>query len=120
MKNKILFALKVVFLLLIVLWIGIVVVDYFNARNAKDPVVCMKQEVHVYDKSGSTDYDVYKKEDFLDKFSEKERENMSYTKVCVGLGYKVYEYHRIFNDSKRNFNAVEFGPFFITERQSAN
>ena len=41
------------------------------------------------------------------------QENLKYTYKCVGLGYKVYRYHR-------EFNAVEFGPFFIAERTGTN
>ena len=34
------------------------------------------------------------------------------TYECLGLGYKIYRY-------ERSFRAVEFGPFFIKERMSA-
>lgn len=35
------------------------------------------------------------------------------TYICTGLGYKMYRY-------ERDFNAVEFGPFFTKERTSVN
>lgn len=111
MKDKVIFGLKVVLLILIVAWVGIVVIDYFNARNTKDPSFCLKEEIRVYSQGGTLEKTM-SMEDF-NKLGKDEQDAMSYTYVCVGLGYKVYRYHR-------EFNAIEFGPFFISERQSAN
>lgn len=125
MKEKGIFILKVVLIVIIVLWIGIVLVDYFQVRQTKDPIFCLKNEVIVYDMKGEKK-DTFKKKDFDAEYnsnvltSMKNSENISYTSVCVGVGYKIYRYHRMFEDSTKNFNAVEFGPFFISERQSAN
>lgn len=111
MKNKVIFVLKIVLLVLIIAWVGIVVIDYFNARNTKDPSFCIKEEIRVYKQNGDLDRTLSKSE--FDKMNKDEQDNLSYTYVCLGLGYKVYRYHR-------DFNAIEFGPFFISERQSAN
>lgn len=118
MKNKVVTILKVVFIIVIVIWIGIVLIDYFQVRGTNDPMFCLKQEVRIYDKSGEN-YTTKTLEEF-NKFTDNEKDNLSYTKACVGAGYKVYQYHRLFTDQSKNFSAVEFGPFFITERQSAN
>lgn len=111
MKDKVILGLKIVFILVIVLWIGIVLVDYFNARNVKDPMFCLSQEIKVYNESGKLTKTMSKAD--FDKLSDNERDELSYTLVCTGLGYKVYRYHR-------EFSAIEFGPFFIKERQQAN
>jgi len=111
MKNKVIFILKIVLLVLIVVWVTLVVIDYFNARNTKDPSFCLKEEIRIYNQGGNLEKTIGKEE--FEKMSKEEQDNLSYTYVCVGLGYKVYRYHR-------DFNAIEFGPFFIAERQSAN
>ncbi|MCI8394542.1 MAG: hypothetical protein HFH86_03565 [Bacilli bacterium] len=107
MKKNVMLALKILLLIFIVAWIGIVIFDYFNARNEKDLSFCLKEEVHVYDKEGNR-INVYKMENF-EKLSNEEKENMLYTYECLGLGYKFYRY-------RREFKAIEFGPFFIKER----
>ncbi len=111
MKGKVVLVLKIVFLVLIVAWVGIVVIDYFNARNLKDSSFCLKEVVHIYNTNGELTKTMSKDE--FEQLSSSEKDNTLYTSVCTGLGYKVYRYHR-------EFNAIEFGPFFIEERQSAN
>lgn len=108
MKDKVIFALKILFLVLIVAWVSIVITDYFNARNGDDPKFCLKEKIHVYNASGNLVETISKTE-----FNKEQSDDMLYTYECLGLGYKVYQYHR-------DFSAIEFGPFFISERQSAN
>ena len=81
MKDKVKLGIKIVFLVFIIAWMGILIRDYS------------------------------KKE--FDALSENERNEMLYTYQCTGLGYKFFRY-------KREFNAIEFGPFFTKERQSVN
>ncbi len=114
MKDKIVLGLKIVFLVVIIGWIGLVLIDYFNARGMQDdsqklPKFCIKQEIHVYDANGDLSNTLSMKD--FNKMSETQKEGMNYTYECVGLGYKVYRYHR-------EFKAIEFGPFFIQERMS--
>lgn len=109
MKDKILFVAKIVLLVFIVIWVGIVVIDYFNARNSKNPSFCIKEQVNIYNASGDLERTIGMDE--FDKMSDSEKESTYYTYACTGLGYKVYRYHR-------DFSAIEFGPFFISERQS--
>ena len=86
MKKVIINVLKIIAILLVIVWIGIIFVDYFKARDGHDPMFCIKEEVKTYD-----DGTVYS---------------------CTGLGYKLFRYER------KSISAVEFGPFFIQERQS--
>lgn len=110
MKEKVIFVLKILFIVFLFFWIGFVVIDYFNARNSRDPRFCLKQEVRVYNEVGTLTK-TYKMNEF-NQLDDSEKQELSYTYVCVGLGYKIYRYHR-------DFHAIEFGPFFISERQSA-
>lgn len=103
--------LKILVLILIIFWIGIVIVDYLNAKNSRDGSFCWSEEVKVYDKSGNVQK-TYNMQEFS-QLSDEEKKDLYYTYVCKGLGYKIYRYHR-------EFNAIEFGPFFISERQNAN
>jgi hypothetical protein len=111
MKNKVWLVVKILILVFIILWIGIIVLDYFNAKNNKEMKFCMSQVVHIYNSNG---VEVEKRDG--KGFQEKDYENYSYTYECKGLGYKVYRYNR--TDTNPPFKAVEFGPFFIKERQS--
>lgn len=111
MKDKIVFGAKIVLLVLIVAWVGVVVVDYFNARNSKNPNFCIKEQVKIYSASGTLERTIGMDE--FNNMSDSEKEATYYTYACTGLGYKVYRYHR-------DFSAIEFGPFFISERQSIN
>lgn len=112
MKDKIWFVVKILILVLIVVWIGILVMDYFNAKNNSDMKFCLNESVYIYEEG--------KKVKELDgkDFKESDYEGLSYTYECKGLGYKVYRYNR--TDTNPPFKAVEFGPFFIKERQSLN
>jgi hypothetical protein len=111
MKNKIWLIVKILILVLIVAWIGVIILDYFNAKNSKDMKFCMKEYVHIYNTNG---LEVETRS--VNGFNEKDYENYSFTYECKGLGYKVYRYNR--TDTNPPFKAVEFGPFFIKERQS--
>ncbi len=111
MKDKVKLGIKIVFLVFIIAWMGIVIMDYFKAKGGDNPQFCIKEEYHVYNESGNLIRDYSKKE--FDALSENERNEMLYTYQCTGLGYKFFRY-------KREFNAIEFGPFFTKERQSVN
>lgn len=86
MKKIIVNIFKVMVILLVIAWIAIIFIDYFNVTNDKEPQFCIKEETKTYD-----DGTVYS---------------------CTGLGYKLFRYDR------KSISAVEFGPFFIQERQS--
>ena len=85
MKKIIVNSIKVFIILLIIVWIVIIFVDYFKAKDGDNLRFCIKEELKTYD-----DGTVY---------------------ICTGLGYKAYRYER------KSISAVEFGPFFIQERQ---
>ncbi len=110
MKNKVIFGVKIAFIVLIVVWIFLVLIDYFNVRGERNPQFCLKEEVHVFDAEGKLS-NTLSMEDF-NKFTDSQKAGMLYTYECVGLGYKAYRYNR-------EFKAIEFGPFFIKERTSA-
>lgn len=111
MKNIFKVGIKIVILILIVLWMGIVIMDYFKAKGGNNPNFCVSEEIHVYNEGGNL-IKTYKMKEF-DALSESEKSSMSYTYQCVGLGYKFYRYNR-------EFKAIEFGPFFIKERLSVD
>ena len=71
---------------------------------------CMSESVYIYENGKNTVTRDGK------GFKEADYEGISYTYECKGLGYKVYRYNR--TDTNPPFKAVEFGPFFIKERQS--
>lgn len=106
MKAKVIFALKILFLVSITAWVSIIIVDYFQAKKGNDLKFCIKEDVHIYDESGKLINTISAKD-----FNKNENNDTLYTYECLGLGYKYYQYHR-------EFSAIEFGPFFIPERQS--
>ena len=72
----------------IVFWVCIVILaviwltDFFRMRDNKEPVFCLSKKTHEFD-DGTVD-------------------------ECVGLGYKIYDYHR------ESLNgAHQFSPFFV-------
>lgn len=109
MKNKIIFVLKILLIVFLAAWVFVVVMDYFKVKKGNDAVFCLKEEVRIY--NSSKELEKTMKVNEFNQLSEEEKNSMSYTYMCLGLGYKVYRYHR-------DFNAIEFGPFFISERQS--
>lgn len=111
MKNKVWLVVKVLVIVFIVAWIGVIVIDYFNAKNNKDMKFCVNEIVHIYGIDGK---EVEQRDG--KGFQEADYEDYSYTYECKGLGYKLYRYYR--TDTNPPFKAVEFGPFFIKERQS--
>lgn len=60
--------LKVLAIILVVSWISMVFIDYFKAKDEKDPLFCIKKETKIY-----SDGEVF---------------------ACTGLGYKMYRYER--------------------------
>lgn len=112
MKNQIWLVVKILVLVVIVAWISVIVLDYFNAKNNKQMKFCMSESLYIYENGEKT-----KTLDGKD-FNEDKYKDYSYTYECSGLGYKVYRYNR--TDTNPPFKAIEFGPFFIKERQSLN
>ena len=86
MKKIISIIFKVLVILAIIAWVGIIFVDYFKATSTGEPIFCIKEETKNYN-----DGSVY---------------------ICTGLGYKMIRYDR------KSISAVEFGPFFIQERNN--
>lgn len=72
----------VVFWVCFVILASVWLTDFFRVKTNNDPIFCLSENTHKFD-DGTV-------------------------KECVGLGYKVYEYHR-----KSLDNAYQFGPFFI-------
>lgn len=60
--------ISIVFWIVILVWIGICVFDYYNTYKEKDPRFCLSKETLTYD-DGTVE-------------------------VCHGPGYKVYNYDR--------------------------
>ena len=79
--------LRIMLSIIILAWVVLVLIDFYNVQTKQQPKFCIKEETHKY-----SDGTVYE---------------------CTGLGYKVFKYNR------KSFSAVEFGPFFIKERESA-
>lgn len=68
MKNNKSDVIKVLILAVIVIWIICFFIDYFRARQEKNPLFCITENTKKYD-----DGEVYS---------------------CTGLGYKMYKYRR--------------------------
>lgn len=68
MKDKLIFVLKILILVLIFLWIVVVFTDYFRVRQNKNPMFCISEVEHEYE--DGTTY------------------------ICTGLGYKMIRYNR--------------------------
>ena len=77
--------ISTIFWLLIIALICLWAYEFYNVRNGKEPQFCIKKDVHVY-ADGTTD-------------------------VCIGLGYKVYNYNRY------NMIGTEFVSIFADERK---
>ncbi len=60
--------IKIIVLAVIIVWIICFFIDYFRARQSKNPIFCIAEETKTYD-----DGTVYS---------------------CTGLGYKMYRYNR--------------------------
>ncbi len=58
----------IIFVLLLLGWVGIIFIDYQNAAKEKSPKFCLKKEIKEY--------------------------NDGTTTSCTGLGYKIYIYDR--------------------------
>ena len=69
--------IKVVILALIIIWIIIFFIDYFRARQSKEPIFCLSEQTKEYE-----DGTVYS---------------------CTGLGYKMYKYDRSSIDASVEF-----------------
>ncbi len=69
--------IKIVVLALIIIWILIFFIDYFRARQAKEPIFCLSEQTKEYE-----DGTVYS---------------------CTGLGYKMYKYDRASIDASVEF-----------------
>lgn len=69
--------IKIVVLALIIIWIVIFFIDYFRARQSKEPIFCLSEQTKEYE-----DGTVYS---------------------CTGLGYKMYKYDRASIDASVEF-----------------
>ena len=69
--------IKIVVLALIIIWILIFFIDYFRARQSKEPIFCLSEQTKEYE-----DGTVYS---------------------CTGLGYKMYKYDRASIDASVEF-----------------
>lgn len=69
--------IKVAILALVIIWIIIFFIDYFRARQSKDPIFCISEQTKEYE-----DGNVYS---------------------CTGLGYKMYRYNRNSIDASIEF-----------------
>lgn len=78
---------NLVLTLVIIAWAGMMLYDYFQVSNEKDPKFCLEENI-IEHEDGST-------------------------KECKGIGYKIYRYDR------ESFKGLDFGPFWIKERTSA-
>ena len=79
---------NIVITLVVIAWAGILLYDYFQVSNEKEPKFCLEENIIEYDDG--------------------------ITKECKGIGYKIYKYER------ESFNGLDFGPFWIKERTTAN
>lgn len=68
MKKGLLVTLKLIALGLLVGWVIIIFIDYFQTRKDKKPLFCIKETTYNYD-----DGETYE---------------------CIGIGYKMYRYDR--------------------------
>ena len=66
MKSKIGKVIRVIFSLVIIAWLAVVLVDYFNTKNNRSAKFCLSHEDKTYDT-----YEVH---------------------ICHGLGYNVFHY----------------------------
>lgn len=76
--------LSALFWLLVIALMCLWTYEFYRVRNGKEPQFCIKKDTHVY-VDGTTD-------------------------VCIGLGYKVYDYDRY------NIVGTEFVSIFAKER----
>ena len=60
--------MNIVIWIILLLWMGICLTDFYNTQKEKDPMFCLKKETIKYD-DGTVD-------------------------SCTGLGYKIYNYKR--------------------------
>ncbi len=67
-REKRIYYLKIILLAVVIVWIICFFIDYFRARQSKDPLFCIVEKTKEYD-----DGTVYS---------------------CTGLGYKMYRYNR--------------------------
>ena len=60
--------MNIVLWVVLIIWMGICLIDFYNVHQKKDPMFCLKKETTKYD-DGKVD-------------------------SCTGLGYKIYNYQR--------------------------
>lgn len=85
-KEIVIKVLNIILWLILFAWMAICLIDFFNVRNEKDPIFCISKDVVEYE-DGTVD-------------------------VCVGPGYKVFEYKR---DS---YKGIEFTHLFAKDRSA--
>lgn len=80
MKSKIIAILKILVIIVVILWMGVFVTDYFRAQKGEKPFMCLKE-------------------------STKENAKGSYYE-CVSLGYKFFEYKEVSGQITYGFGAA--------------
>ncbi len=78
--------MNIVLWVILIGWMVICLTDFYNVSKEKEPMFCIKKETTKYD-DGTVD-------------------------MCLGLGYKVYNYKRA------SYSAIEFGPFWSSDRSA--
>lgn len=78
----------------VIIWMIMCLLDFFNVQNLKDPYFCWGGDTTTYTEDDETS-------------SKYGTGTVSY---CYGLGYKVINYNRT------NYSALEFGPFWSKDR----
>ncbi len=80
MKSKIVTILKIIFLIVLILWMIMFVTDYFRARDGQKPNICLNETTKTNAKG--TYYS------------------------CVSFGYKYYEYKEVTGQTTYGFGAA--------------
>lgn len=78
--------MNIILWVILIAWIGACLFDFFNTKKGNAPTFCISKKTKTYSDGTTT--------------------------ICVGPGYKVYNYKR---DS---IKAIEFGPIWGKERLS--
>ena len=60
--------MNIILWIVLFIWMGICLIDFFNAHNENDPIFCLSKETVKYDDGQ--------------------------VRICTGLGYKVFNYER--------------------------
>lgn len=67
-KTKLSKVINIILWIILFIWMGVCLTDFYNVKNEKEPMFCIKKGTTKYD-DGTVDY-------------------------CIGAGYKIYYYNR--------------------------